>query len=105
MDYNKVLAGHSRKMRDSKDLKKKLSADMAAIFGVGADTYSSASPLPSLSRVKPKRRTTPNNGGDYGGAVAKRKKRRRNKNRDDDDGSSGGVARKKKKKKRKRAYD
>ena len=37
---NKVLAGHSRKMRDGKDLTNKSAADMVAIFGVNANIYS-----------------------------------------------------------------
>ena len=36
---NKVLVGHSSKMRDAKDLTKKSAVDMAAIFGVRDDVY------------------------------------------------------------------
>ena len=36
---NRVAAGHSRKMRDAKDLSSKSDADMAAIFGVKVEHY------------------------------------------------------------------
>ena len=34
---NKVLVGHSRKMRDAKNLTKNSNADIAAIFGMRVD--------------------------------------------------------------------
>uniref|UniRef100_A0A7S2WGB8 PinX1-related protein 1 n=1 Tax=Eucampia antarctica TaxID=49252 RepID=A0A7S2WGB8_9STRA len=40
---NRVSAGHSRKMRESKDLSKKSKEDMAAIFGVKVDAYTASS--------------------------------------------------------------
>lgn len=46
---NRVSAGHSRKMRDSKDLSKKSKEDMAAIFGMKVDAYTSSSVWGSLS--------------------------------------------------------
>jgi len=45
---NRVSAGHSRKMRDSKDLSKKSKEDMAAIFGMKVDAYTTSSVWGSL---------------------------------------------------------
>ena len=41
---NKVSVGHSRKLINAKDLTKKLTVNMAVIFGVRVDEYSSAPP-------------------------------------------------------------
>ena len=49
---NKVLAGHSRKIRDTKDLIKKSTADITAIFEVRAHVY-----FPSDKRTKANRNT------------------------------------------------
>jgi len=46
---NRVSAGHSRKMLESKDLTKKSKEDMAAIFGVSASAYGSSSVWGRLS--------------------------------------------------------
>lgn len=40
---NRVSAGHSRKMREAKDLTTKSNEDMAAIFGIKVDKYVSTS--------------------------------------------------------------
>jgi len=46
---NRVVAGHSRKMRESKDLQRKSKEDMAAIFGVKVSEYQApSSSLPLL---------------------------------------------------------
>ena len=88
---DKVSAGHLRKMGDTKDLTKKSNSDMATIFGVRADAYSSAPPPLTLLCVITKRRTTLPYRGNGKGAIAERNKRRRDKNRDDDNGSSSGA--------------
>ena len=72
---------------------KKLATELAAIFGVRADAYSSDSPPPPpLPRVDPKRRTTPTDGGYNKGDLTKLKKRRRDNKSDNENGSRGGDA-------------
>ena len=60
---NKVLAGHSHKIRDAKDLTTKSAADMAAIFGVRADVYSPSDVVDPNSKP-----STPSGGGVGGGS-------------------------------------
>ena len=68
---NKVLAGNSRKRRDSKDITMKSDADMAAIFGVKAGVYS------PFAVVNPNSKTsTPSNGGVGRGSRERRKRNR-----------------------------
>ena len=69
---NKVLAGNSRKMRDSKDITMKSAADMAAIFGVRDDVYY------PFAVVKPNSKpSTP-----FSGGVGRGSRERRKRNRD-----------------------
>mmetsp|Transcript_12737 Transcript_12737/g.26979 ORF Transcript_12737/g.26979 Transcript_12737/m.26979 type:complete len:287 (+) Transcript_12737:134-994(+) len=42
LPQNRVAAGHSRKMREAKDLNSKSAADMAAVFGVKVEHYQPA---------------------------------------------------------------
>jgi len=51
LSRNKVTAGHARKMRESKDLTKKSTEDMAAIFGVKVDEYQANSIWGRLSSL------------------------------------------------------
>ena len=93
MAKNKVPTGHSRKMRDAKDLTKKSAADMTAIFRLRAGFYS------PLAVIEPKSNpSTPSDGG-VGGGARERKESSRDKKGDDDNGRSSG----KRKKKRKRS--
>ena len=75
--HNKVSAGHLRKLRDAKNIMKKSASDMAAIFGVKADAYSSDPPTLTPLCINLKRRTTLPVGVDNGGSISKRKKRKR----------------------------
>ena len=86
-------------MRDAKDLTKKLTANIAYIFGVRADAYYLDPPTPPLSCVNTNTRTTPTERGYYRGAVAGKSKRRRDNNMEDDNSWSRGAAKRKKKRK------
>ena len=99
LSQNKVLSGHSRKLRDGNDLTKNLAADMDVIFGVRADVYSSDHPPPPPSHVNPKRRTTSPGRGHGRGAISERKKSRRDNNRENKNGLSSGATNKKNKRK------
>ena len=77
---NNILAGHSRKMRDAKDLTKKSAADMAAIFGVRSDVYSLSAVVEPNSNP-----STLSNGG-VDGEARESKKRKIDKKVDNDKG-------------------
>ena len=54
---SELLEEHLRKMRDTKDITKVSSADIATIFEVSVDAYSSAPTPPLSSPINPKKIT------------------------------------------------
>ena len=92
---NNISLGHSKKMRDAKDITKILAANMAAIFGVRVDAYSLDTPPPLPYRVNRKRRTTPPDIRYDVGAIAEWKNRRGDNQMDNDNSLSGSDADKK----------
>jgi len=89
---NRVSAGHSRKMRDAKDLSNKSQEDMAAIFGVTPQQYQ-FKPIAAVSN------------SENSGEKSSSKKDRRNKDKSEDISHTiipSDEEKKSKKKKRKR---
>ena len=110
LSSKRVTAGHARKMREAKDLSKKSTADMAAIFGVRVEEYEENSVWGKLSSL-----SAGNNSSDVGeekkedslsrskpdkkDRKKKDKKKRKKKERQNEDSESGGDRKRRKKNK------
>jgi Pin2-interacting protein X1 len=67
LSQNRVAAGHAKKMREAKDLSKKSTQDMAAIFGMKVEAYEASSvwgKLSSIGATSTSNSTSSNDGGD-----------------------------------------
>ena len=105
LPQNRVAAGHSRKMRESKNLVSKSAADMAAIFGVKVEDYRPAGAAVgatgttvsySCSDTDPTRKKRSS------GSKKKKKKKSRSKNDSLGEEVDNRLAEKKKKKRTKK---
>lgn len=71
LPQNKVQAGHARKMREAKDIRNKSAEDMAAIFGVKADSYKQP-----REWVQGSSDASKNNGSDSSNGVGEKKEKK-----------------------------